>query len=267
MSLVIPQSKNYQSPLIATVSRHGRIPPDGKRQVSMEFDWTAMGQTTGTGPSSVTAINVNMSNNATLRFSQILSLKVDNSQCGADVEIIFTDTQDTITIPAYSPNSIFPVFTDSTQFFAVATGAIAGDVTRIQALNFDPGPVSLNSSQEQNFVTNVPTFINLAGNTQLVPAGVNGTLTSLFLGASVPNPPSVAGSQTNIQIVDGGGANFLLNSIGFALPTGGTVPYVTLFDRADLNWRFTNGVKMTLTVSNWGTGNGFLNNFATYRAP
>lgn len=265
MSLVIPASKNYQSPLIATVSRIGRVPPDGPRQVSLEFDWLAMGLTTGAGPTSVTALQVNMSNNATLKFSQIVALKVDNSQCGADVEIIFTDTQDTITIPAYSPNSIFPVFTDSTQFFAVATGALAPDVTRIQALNFMPPPVSLESNDEQLTSATAGGFLSGTSPYQLLPASLSGTLKGFFLSASAPNPP-VAVATTSFIIQDGTGTNSL-TSLQLNVPAGGTIPYAILIDKEALNWRFKNGVQLIIVSSGWGAVNGVFNAMLNYRTP
>ena len=139
--LTVPPSKNYQSPLVAVRSIVGRDPPEGPMQIPIEIDWTTMGAQQGS--TTTWATYINLQNLTTQAFSQVCGLKVDNSQCGSDVQIIFTDTQEIITIPAYEPLAVFPVFTAATQFYAVALNAIGADATRIQVLNFLPPPVAV----------------------------------------------------------------------------------------------------------------------------
>lgn len=261
MSLTIPPAKNYQSPLIAVPMRLLRPPADGPRGISLEFDWATMGMQTG----SQSAIYVNLSNNANLRFSQIVSLKVDNSQCGADVQIIFTDTSDTVIIPAGEPNAVFPVFTDQTQFYAIARGVIVStDVTRIQVLNFVPPPVALNSSDEQNVVTSSTAFMESTG-VHLVAATESGTLQSLFMSMSVPTAPAGAASSA-FTIVDGSGANYLLNTLRVSL-NAVVVPYQILYSAENLNWRFGGGITLNNFALGWPAGTAPLNIVATYSKP
>lgn len=268
MSLTLPPAKNYQSQLIAVPSRLLTAPPDGPRSVAMEFDWTTMGTTTvGTnGAATQTAIYVNMGMNANLPFSQLVSLKVDNSLCGCDVEFVFTDTGETVVVPAFTPNAIFPVFTDQKQFYAIALGTpLANDVTRVQALNFVPPPVTLEPSQEQNFALTAGMAIgNATTNLALVPAGVNGTLKILQLNYTSSGPPA-APSQGAIQVRDGAG-NYLVNSLNVI--GGQATPGQVILDLENANWRFSNGITMFWTVPSGGWSVGAIINATTaYRVP
>jgi hypothetical protein len=267
MSLILPPAKNYQSPLIAFPSRLLRDPPDGPRQIPMEFDWAAMGMASGSGSTAQTAISVNLSNNAPLRFSQIVSLKVDNSLCGCDVQFVFTDTQETVLVPAYAPNAIFPVFTDQTQFVAIAMGTVlASDVTRVQVLNFVPPPVDLEPSQEQYYTQTTGLSAGAVNaDLQLVPATVNGTLEFLQMNFSCQAAPAAA--ATGFIWVQDGAGNFLVNSI--ALQGGPASPPSfgqIILDLRELNWRFSQGVKAHYNAA-LGNMNGTVNVTAGYRTP
>lgn len=262
MGLLTPPSKNYVSPLITIPSRYFTDPPEGPKQVPLEFDWTTMGfQTPGTN---IWAVSVNVQNNAVLNFSQICSIKVDNSACGSDVQFMFTDTGDVVTIAAGDPCSIVPVFSGATQFVAVALGAEPEDVTRAQLLNFVPYPVTVPPTVEQNNVTTSGLFTTSAA-TNIIPAGISGTLEQLLIGVNVPVGQAAA-AQISVAIVDGGGSNFLLNSLGFAVAAGQVVPYTILFNPAQLNWRFVNGVKISFAPTAWSSP-GLVNVFAAYKVP
>lgn len=266
MSLIIPPANNYQSPIVALPSRLLRDPAtlDGPRGVSLEFDWTAMGKASGVAPNLQTAISVNLSNNANLRFSQIVSLKVDNSQCGADVLFVFTDTQETVLIPAFSPLAVVPVFTDQTQFYAIALGVVTtNDLTRCQVLNFVPPPATVPPSTEQNIPTFNAVFFN-SGTTNIIPAGQNGTLIGLTLSGSASSPATPAAGTLSIGIQDGNAVQ-LLNTISVQVANNASLPYTTFFQDTSLNWRFSNGLKVVLAQTN--ISSGVLNVVAKYRTP
>lgn len=265
MPLQPPPGSNYQSPLVSIPSRVFDTPLEGNRQVSMEIDWANMGITTG----SLTSVYVNLQNNATINFSQICSIKVDNSQCGADVQIIFQDTSDTTDVAAYSPAAIFPVFTGATQFYVVANGADVADVTRIQLLNYAPYPVALPLSQEQN--TAASGAMAIGNNTvtkQLVPTGINGTLEILQANIQFEAAQS-SNSTANIYMFDGSsGPRYLWSpSAPFAISILAAVPFAQIIGLQNLNWRFTNGLSIEWQGLGGFSQGGIMNAFAAYRTP
>lgn len=270
MALTVPPAKNYQSPLTAMNSVLGRDPTEGPMQVPLEFDWTTMGAQNGT--TAQYAVFVNLQNQSTRNFSQVCGLKVDNSGCGSDVQFVFTDTGEVITIDAYDPCAVVPVFSATTQFYAMALNAIAGDVTRAQALNYCPPPTTVPIGATQQVAAPGQAFANIGGNTQLIPAGVSGTLQSLFLSASVGVTPSGAAggvAEFALSVMDnggGGGAKTFLQC-AVTVPVGGFLPYQILFQDEGFDWRFNNGLIILNTATGWGTGSGVINMQAKYRAP
>ena len=265
MSLIIPPAKNYQSPLVALRSNLGRDPIEGPMQIPLEFDWTTMGAQSGT--TNTWACYVNLQNLTTQAFSQICGLKVDNSLCGSDVEFIFTDTQEIVTVPAYCPLAVVPVFSAATQFYAVALSAQTGDVTRAQILNYVPPPVELTEMAERNFAltTGLP-IGSVNQNLQVVPAGVYGTLEILQLNFAIPAGPA-ANSNGSIFVQDGNG-NYLVNSITLEAGPNTNTPGLIILDLKDVKWRFQNGLKMNWLVGGGGWSNaGVLNVTAAYRTP
>lgn len=263
--LTVPPAKNYQSPLVAVRSIVGRDPVEGPMQIPIEIDWTTMGAQQG----SITtwATYINLQNLTTQAFSQVCGLKVDNSQCGSDVQIIFTDTQEIITIPAYEPLTVVPVFTAATQFYAVALNAIGADTTRIQVLNFVPPPVTVPESPEHNFALTSGLAVGNANvNTTFVPAGVNGTLEILQLNFSTGAGPAAA-STGNLFIQDGKG-NYLVNSISVSAGPNTQAPGQIILDLKDVRWRFQNGLIANWLVGTGGWSNGAVINItAAYRTP
>lgn len=194
MGLIIPPSVNYRGTLVAVPSRVLDTPIDGNRQVSCEIDWDPA--LVGAGKSVV----MNLNQNATLAFSQIVALKVDNSQCNADVTFIFPDTGDTITIPAESPYALVPVFTNNKYFYVSSPGSLIEDITRFQVLNFLPPPVTVPTSNEQNAVSNqILNMVNTAAQ-EITSGEPNGTLESLVIQATIASAAAVF--STEIQILD-----------------------------------------------------------------
>lgn len=264
MSLTVPPAKNYQSPLIPIVSTFGREPKEGRQQVPIALNWTVDGAQNGT--SNQYAVHINLQNNNTLAFSQISAIKVDNSQSGADVQFVFVDTQEIITVPAYEPCAIVPAFTGAKQFYAVASGAIPGDVTRMQVLNFVPPPVTVPEAIEQNAAGQVGLVIgsNMSQNFQLVPAGVNGTVQSLNISFSILAVPA-APATINFFVFDGQAPNnFLVNGISLGGIVSGNWP---VLEWTDVRLRFVNGLTAKVITNNNWAGGGFANFLATYRTP
>lgn len=202
MPLTIPVSRNYPSPLTAIPSLMQDEPIEGRKQIPAEIIWgTAAGQMGGT----TKTVAFNLQNNATLEFSQISTLKVDNSKCGADVQFIFPDTSEVLTIPAYCPLAVVPVFSNSKQFYVTALNSVNGDTTRFQALNYQLPPVDIPVSTGQSITSN-GTFdfpMNAGGTALFVAATISGTITNVSIFASAIKM-AAAGRQVGV-LLDGGG--------------------------------------------------------------
>lgn len=168
MTLSVPPAVNYQSPLIAVPTRWDQSPPEGSKIIPCEVDWGAMG-------GSFNCVSFNLQNNATLNFSQIVALSIDNSACGSDIKFIFPDTSETLAIPAYAPKTIVPVFTNQTQFWLSCPFAQSEDITRFSILNSMTPPIAVPTTQEQT-VAVISDIAAATTNVQLVPTTVNGTL-------------------------------------------------------------------------------------------
>lgn len=201
MSLNIPPAVNYPSPLVAVPVKWDKEPPEGSMLVNLQINWGTMGGANN-------CINVNMQNNATLNFSQIVALSVDNSQCAADITFVFPDTGETTTIPGYEPKVIVPVFTNQTQFFIQSPSAQPEDSTNFSLLNTLPPPITVPVSEEQETVS----FNNLAANGAtaytLIPGTVSGTVEGIHVLRT--SPTASAGFQTfvildgNSKVISGG---------------------------------------------------------------
>lgn len=256
MALIVPSSVNYPSPLTAIPSRMQDEPVEGRKQIPIEIDWGVMG-------GAANCVSFNFQNNATLNVSQIATMKIDNSASGADVTFIFTDTGETITIPAGSPLVVVPVFSNSTSFFASAPKGKTGDITRAQVLNYPNYPADVPETTESQIASSGGTVIvgGGGGPVQLVPAGINGTLETLKL--MISNPAGGA-SQSSISVIDGAGGVFI-NAWNVGLPAIAFASQ-TPMDFNNANWRFTNGLSMTFGAAG-GAGSFIANTFVDYHQP
>jgi len=261
MSTLIPVSVNYPSPLTAVPSRMQDEPTEGRKQVPIEILWGTMG-------GAAKCIAFNLQNNATLNISQISTLKVDNSASAADVQFIFGDTGETVTIPAGVPVAVVPVFSNATQFFVSAPNSVQGDITRAQLLNYIQPPITVAPTFERTASSSSPGVITQATNQtfQLIPVGVNGTLQDLELWLSQTSAPATPPVQFVFSVQDGQGApNKLINSWNFAL-VAGTFTKIDLVNLAGINWRFVNGLQLVIQGIS-GTGGAILNQYASYTKP
>lgn len=239
----VPSSVNYSSPLNAVPLDWTEDPPEGAKGIQCSIAWGTDG-----GPNN--AVYLNCQNNATLNFSKVRSLIVDNSMSGADVEFVFPDTETTVSIPAYTPYAIIPVFTNQVQFYVISPNAQSEDVTNFTILNTAAPPVAVPTTQEQNF--NYVAGIDISGgsgSTQLIPAGINGTLEGLFASGTIGTVST--GVNATVTIEDGNGK---VLAVGYMAVTGGAggsgvINNVTLFSNSDMRVRFNNGVKIFWTLS------------------
>lgn len=249
MPINIPPAVNYQSPLIAIPTRWAKAPPEGNNIISCEIDWGTMG-----GPNG--CVNVNLQNNATLTFSQIAALSIDNSSCGADVQFVFPDTTETLTIPAYSPKIITPVFTNQTQFFVYAPTFRSEDVTRFSILNAVPPPIAVPVTSEQNAAVAGDVSLTATGFTQLVSPSVSGTLENAFF---------------NYIIGNGQAEWYLTDSTGQALAGGIVIASTTVFgsgtalDLKGISVRFQGGLRFQVFATSSTSGTMATNLY--YRTP
>lgn len=251
MPLVIPPAVNYQSPLVAVPTRwQNENPPEGPKMIPVEIDWNTMGGANN-------CVFINLQNNATLNFSQIVALAVDNSSCGGDIQFVFPDTTETVTIPAYSPKVIVPVFTNQTQFYVLGIGVASEDVTRFSIQNVVPPPIAVPTSQEQNAVSVSGVSVLATGLTQLVPATVNGTLETLQVAVYMD------GGTLVFDIEDGTGKVIAGGSVTESV--GGFLNFVPV-DLQDIRVRFQTGLKLNI-VSNAGITAGTISVNLYYRTP
>ena len=240
MTITVPPTVPYQSPLnpIPTylADATGNPPPEGCQLVPCEIDWGTMGGANN-------ACSLNVQNNQTLNFSRICALKVDNSQCGSDVLFIFPDTSEVLTIPAYSPATIFTVFTNMTQFSVSAPNAESEDVTRFILLNFVPFPASVGVSTEQETAVFGNIAATGAASTQLVPAGINGRVEAVFVAFQIPT----GGGDIAQFVIEDGNGNVIVG--GQVQSSAGGAMNPTPISINPMLVRFFNGLKFVIVSS------------------
>lgn len=255
MSLLLPPSKNYQSPLNAVPIFYGRMPREGAKMIPVEIDWATMG---GTGK----CVSFNLQNNAYLEFSQIVAVSVDNSQCGADIQFIFPDTSETLTIPAYSPKTIIEVFTNQTQFYVSAPNSAVEDITRFSIHNSLPPPISVPVTLEQNAAAISGINIAVTGSSQIVPTTINGTIESLQVAMqSTANNATV--SRIDWLIIDGAGTAI---AAGVLTNGPGANQSQIVYNGGGLQVRFQTGIVFSWS-SNANTSSGVAYVNLYYRTP
>ena len=221
----------------------------------MEIDW---GPGNMGGPNN--CVSVNFYGQAAQTISQICALTVDNSDCGSDVQFIFPDTAQTYTIPAYSPSTTILVYTNQTQFFVSASAAQPQDITRFGVLNFAPPPVAVPISEEQDYAVFNNISATVVGSTQLIPAGVSGTLEVL----SVTLQANSGASGGVLFTIQDGGGNVLAGSQGYS--QSGANLNAVLLSLTNLRVRFQNGLKLVISSSGIASGSTLMAN-AYYRSP
>jgi len=262
MSLILPPSKNYGGTIAAIPSAVMKEPGEGRKSIPIQIAWSDY--------ASDYCVAINLQNRQTLNFSQVVALSIDNSRCGAPVVFVFPDTQETTTIPAYSPKTIIEVFTGQTQFNVVGNGVSPSDVTFFSILNFLPPPVSVSVSQEQNIaaVTAIPGTV---ANVNVIPAtfavgGItydnNGTLENVAIFGSAHD----AGSYRHTWTLQDGSATPRVIATGRVESGGGEKDNWQLLNLSGVHVRFLKGVFFNLTETGGGGNVDFSVNLY-YRTP
>lgn len=245
MPLTIPPFSQYQAPLVPLRGLWNAKPPEGDKFVNVEIDWI-----TATG--GYQAQQFSLSGNSPVALSQIAALAVDNGRSGADVSFVFPDSGFELVVPAHN-QLISPVFTNALMFYAIAPAAIAGDTTILQVLNSIPPPIPIAPSVLQNHasVTGVPLQTN--GNTQIIPAGINGTLNAGSITVSASAGATVG--QVVLNLIDGKGALVWQTEVTSSANSRNDF----VFPLAGLNMRFINGLVLNIGAStmigDWAVAN------------
>lgn len=252
MSFTIPPAKNYASPLVAVPTNYGDVPPEGAHLINCEILWGTMSSVADR------CVNINLQNNATMNFSQISALSVDNSQCSTDIVFVFPDTGETTTFPAYSPKTILEVFTHQTQFFVVAKGALATDVSRFSIHNTVPPPIAVPISVEQQVAAANNITADGATGAQVIPMTINGTIEAISVSRT---GPIASANNQSFSIVDGALQVIAVGTFSSQAPQ--TVN-VLLLNLTDIHVRFSGGLQFLQAGTNVG---GFYAVNIYYRNP
>lgn len=249
MALIIPPSVNYGSPLVYQVSRAESQPREGKKQFNLNVEWGNALYSTAL------CVNFNFQQNATLDFSQIVCLVVDNSDCGADVRFYFPDTQMTVTIPARTPYAIVEVMTGAKSFL-LQTGlnsqvVLTTDATRFQVLNYLPPPVVVPTSDAQQPAAIAAIAGNTVANTTILASTIDGRLESASIVGFFTN--NTANTAT-WQLKDGTG---LLIATGRNASIGGDYTNITAFENYNMKVPFRQGLIFSITQSDLPVGSEY----------
>lgn len=233
MPLTIPPSAAYQAPLIFLPGRWNRPPPEGDQFVAVEIDW-------GSYPAGQ-GVQVALSGNSPVAFSQIVALSVDNAKCGSDIQFVFTDSSFVLQVPAHA-SGIYPVFTNSLTFYIIATNAGASDVTTFMIHNSMPPPVQILLSGQQNAAT----IIGISpanGTTQIIAPPTSGTLN----GGSITIDYATGASAARLQLalVDGNSNMIWATTFSALANTEGA----QVIELSGLAVRFRNGLSLVISGS------------------
>jgi hypothetical protein len=238
MPISIPAFDQYQSPLVPLRGLWNRKPAEGDRYVNAEIDWKVTTKSD--------AVQFSLSGNSPVSLSQIVALAVDNSRSGTDVDFIFPDSGFILTVPAHN-QVVSPVFTNALMFYAVATGSVAGDICSFQIMNSMPPPIPIAPSADQNHAT-VTGIAVTNGTTQIIPAGVNGTLNLFSL--SFPVTQGASAGIASLILADGAGHTVWNGVIN--VPASSVQNFQ--FTLPDLSLRFFNGLQFIVASSSLTAG-------------
>lgn len=221
-----------------------------------EIDWGSSGGSGVTAPGVQLNIGAQLTNQ---NFGVLQSLYVNNNESSVDVSFIAPETQFKLDVPA-GGSGIFPFLSLAGNFYIVpGAGAGAADKTFFTCLNFYPPPVAI----EKNFFSTAAAQAGVAltaGTTNLIAAGINGTLEGLAVTGSAENGANYTGT---ITIEDGAGNLIFSASIGTV--SGNTNVIIFPFiDQGGINLRFVNGVKIVVAVTSGGAPAGYFNVMGFY---
>jgi hypothetical protein len=218
-------------------------PKEGERAIAFPIRW-------GTDDAGLGSIWFNTNGRVVAaQFSQIVSIYVDNINCGANVQIIFPDTQFQLDVPANTAGW-YEVNTNALNFFITNLNPVAGDNTNIQVCNFLVMPFTISQ---------------IVFNSAAIAAGApttNGTTVLLASGTGIITGGQVSISNNSapleIEISDGSSVKFAV-SVGAAVPTYAAV--LTIPPGANI--KFVGGLNLVVAGSTSTTG--VINANLTYR--
>ncbi len=256
MGISLPPAVNYLTPLVSMPTVWDRSPVEGSRIVPIEIDWGSY----LAAPLNSSCVAINLYGGAAQTISQIVALSVDNSQCSVPVTFVFPDTAQTYQVKDLTPVATFPVFSNQTQFFVNAPGALISDVTRFGVLNSMPFPVSLNESPRPG-LPEVAVFnaINVvAGTTAIIPAGISGTITGIVVAFQF------AATAVNVGwVLEDGTSKVVAGGQAAAASAAGDNVFITSFSQSGLEIPFTHGLNFVMSVTGAGPGLATVNVYYT----
>ena len=239
----------FMDPTVSLGAKWAQQPPEGNRYVPFEIDWNLY--TAG-------AVSINLASNPANpnQLSQIVALSVDNVRCGSDVQFIFPDSNEIVTVPAYS-KMIFPVFTGLLNFYVVGLSIVSTDTTVFKVLNTMPPPIAIQSTQETSVASQNTVELNTAYSATIIAAGKSGTLLSLNMIVNISD--ATLGHACNLFVEDGN------NNIVYAATLQGNGAPATFSDNRPLyNVRFLNGLNAIVESTTFTSG--LVSVVAQYRA-
>lgn len=253
MTLAIPQPiKTFPGGSILPVlpSRSYMEPKEGKRYIPVDITW----------PAGTTTYDMNVQGLTTQPFSQVVMIDVDNYGAGVDVTFIFPDTSDTLNVPAAS-GGLFPVFTNSTQFYVSVSGALATDKTRFRILNYLQEPVSLPPPQFNQIAA--ATNVTSVGTFPILGPSVSGTLTGWS--ASISGFANGAGASGIVASLINKATGAVLDRGSITMGQNQGISGL-VFNVSGAAVRFTGGLDAVVTASGSVTSIN-VDMFCRYRQP
>lgn len=255
MPLTIPPFSQYSAPIVPLRGLWNHDPPEGDQFVAAEIDWGTL------TPAGTRAMQFSASANSPVAFSQIVALAVDNSQCGSDTQFVFSDSGFSLNVPG-GTQGVFPVFTNATSFYVVASAPGAGDITRFSALNSMPPPVQVvPPSTEPATASATNVVLGTNASTPVIPASVvEGTIEAAFFTVT---STAAASQACVVTLSDGTGKQLYTTQIVVAAGQNGTYT----FQLNPVRWRFTNGVNIVVTGTTITPGTAGINVNLLYSVP
>ena len=235
MPLIIPEFVQYQGTLFPLRGLWNAAPIEGDRFVNLEVDWGSPGLL------GVSCVQVQLSGNSPVAFSQIAALSVDNSRCGSDVDFVFPDSGFLLTVPAFN-QGIYPIFSNALMFYINAPLAGFGDITIAQVLNSVPPPVAIQPTSEQEQQGSGEISLAANATSTVVSPPTSGTLNGFSLLLALP-----ATGGVNLFLVDGTGKNLWSGTIQ---GTGQTLP----INVSGLHVRFQDGLFLQVSGTTMTAG-------------
>lgn len=195
-------------------------------------------------------------------FHQIGGMYIDNTQSGADVQIVFPEAQFEFTCAA-GEKDYFQIASPSLNFYISSPSALNTDKTYLQIFNYAPRPLTAYKSVFMS--SGIVSALNLTGNgTSSIVASGNGTITGISLSVSGISGGD-ATSVVRVQLIDG--ANNVLAEKYIVGLAANSVPLVTLFETTSINLRFKTGLSIKVIATGTAFTAGVVSGTVYYRMP